>query len=93
MNAGVNRGEGTRGQVSRQVGGVDTIEIKVTIPGAQIEPALNRCGLTVDNDERRYIYGFCSAPKENYIATSRGRLGADRQEPKHLTATVGLKME
>ena len=58
MNIATNRGAATKGQVSRQVVGVDAIEIKVTIPDAQIEQALNRCGLTVDNDEKRYIYFF-----------------------------------
>ncbi len=52
------RGARTRDQVARQVTGVDAIEIKVTVPDAQIEEALGRFGLTVDNDEERYIYFF-----------------------------------
>lgn len=47
-----------REQIARQVAGVDTIEIKVTIADAQIEGALNRYGLNVDNDQERYIYFF-----------------------------------
>jgi len=58
MNIATQRGAATQDQVRRQVAGVDAIEIKVTIPDAQIEQALNRCGLTVDNDEKRYIYFF-----------------------------------
>ncbi len=52
------RGAATRDLIARQVAGVDAIEIKVTIPDAQIEEALNRFALTVDNDEERFIYFF-----------------------------------
>jgi hypothetical protein len=52
------RGSATRDQVARQVAGVDAIEIKATIPGVQIEEALQRFGLNVDNDQERYIYFF-----------------------------------
>jgi len=38
--------------------GADAIEIKATIPEAQIENALIRFNLTLDNDEERYIYFF-----------------------------------
>jgi hypothetical protein len=59
MNKSVaKRGAATRDQVARQVAGVDAIEIKATIPDPQVEEALNRYGLTVDNDEERYIYFF-----------------------------------
>ena len=51
------RGAGTRDQVARQVAGMDSIEVKATIPDAQIEKALLRYNLTVDNDEERYISG------------------------------------
>ena len=57
-NAAAPRGDRTRDRVARQVTGVDAIEIKVTVPDAQIEEALGRFGLTVDNDEERYIYFF-----------------------------------
>lgn len=52
------RGAATRGQVSKTLTGVDAIEIKVTVPEAQIDAALNRYKLTIDNDEERYIYFF-----------------------------------
>ena len=58
MNATTRRGASTRGQVARQLAGVDAIEIKVTIPDAQVDAALKRYKLTVDNDEERYIYFF-----------------------------------
>lgn len=58
MKIATERGAATRDQVRRQVIGVEAIEIKVTIPDAQIEAALGLCGLTVDNDEERYIYFF-----------------------------------
>jgi hypothetical protein len=58
MIAAVKRGAATRGQVARKLAGVDTIEVKVTIPDALIDTALNRYKLTIDNDEERYIYFF-----------------------------------
>jgi len=54
----VERGAATRDHFSRQVAGVDAIEIKITIPDHQVEEALTRFSLTVDNDEERYIYFF-----------------------------------
>lgn len=58
MTAATRRGASTHGQVARKLAGVDAIEIKVTIPDMQIEAALSRYKLTVDNDEERYIYFF-----------------------------------
>ena len=58
MNTLAERGAATRNKVADKVAGVDAIEIKITIPDAQVEPALSRYGLTVDNDEERYIYFF-----------------------------------
>jgi hypothetical protein len=58
MVVAVKRGTATRGQVARKLAGVDTIEVKVTIPDALIDTALNRYKLTIDNDEERYIYFF-----------------------------------
>jgi hypothetical protein len=58
LNTPAERGAATRNKVADKVAGVDAIEIKVTIPDAQVEPALSRYGLTVDNDEERYIYFF-----------------------------------
>jgi hypothetical protein len=58
MITATKRGAATHGQVARKLAGVDAIEIKVTIPDTQIDAALNRYNLTVDNDEERYIYFF-----------------------------------
>ena len=58
MSSATTRGASTRGQVARKLAGVDAIEIKMTIPDAQIDAALKRYHLTVDNDEERYIYFF-----------------------------------
>lgn len=52
------RGAATRGRIARQVAGVDAIEIKMTVQDAQVDEALNRYGLNIDNDEERYIYFF-----------------------------------
>lgn len=52
------RGAATRDQVARTVTGVDAIEVKATIPHVQIDGALARYDLTVDNDQERYIYFF-----------------------------------
>jgi hypothetical protein len=49
---------GTQGKVKRMVFGAEAIEIKATIPDTQIESALIRFNLTLDNDEERYIYFF-----------------------------------
>jgi hypothetical protein len=54
----MERGEATRGKVAAQVSGTNAIEIKVTIPEMQVDSSLARFGLTVDNDEERYIYFF-----------------------------------
>jgi hypothetical protein len=48
----------TQGRVTKLVFGADSIEIKATIPDAQIEKALTRFNLTLDNDEECYIYFF-----------------------------------
>jgi hypothetical protein len=58
----MKRGEETRGRVAAQVSGAKGIEIKVTIPGPQVDKTLAYFGLTVDNDQERYIY-FFDTPK------------------------------
>ena len=58
MSASTKRGASTRGRVAAKLAGVDAIEIKVTIPDSQIDTALSRYNLTIDNDEERYIYFF-----------------------------------
>ena len=59
-----DRGAATRGQVGRQVAGVDAIEVKATVADGQIDLALDRYGLTIDNDEERYIYFFDTPEQE-----------------------------
>lgn len=51
-------GAATKGQFGRLMAGADGIEVKATIPDRQIDTALDRYRLTVDNDEERYIYFF-----------------------------------
>jgi hypothetical protein len=58
----------TQGAVARHTAGVDAIEIKATIPEHQIDPALERYGLTVDNDEERYVYFFDTPDLELFEA-------------------------
>jgi hypothetical protein len=74
-----NRGAATRGQVGRQVAGADAIEVKATVAEDQIDFALDRYGLTVDNDEERYIYFFDTPEKEllasGFIARARRTVG------------------
>jgi hypothetical protein len=74
-----DRGAATRDRIGRQVAGVDAIEIKVTIPDAQIEGALNRYQLTVDNDQERFIYFFDTPDlalfKSGMIARARRIVG------------------
>ena len=54
----MKRGAATRGQVAKLVSGADCIEIKATIPDSQIDGALVRFNLSIDNEEERYIYFF-----------------------------------
>ena len=71
----------TRGKITKMVFGADAIEIKATIPDAQIEEALTRFGLTLDNDEERYIYFFDTPTldllKAGIIARARRIVGAE----------------
>lgn len=48
----------TQGKITKLVFGAEAIEIKATIPDTQIEKALTRFNLNLDNDEERYIYFF-----------------------------------
>jgi len=52
------RGAATRDQIAPQVAGVDAIEVKATIADKQIDDAVARFNLTIDNDEERHIYFF-----------------------------------
>ncbi len=49
---------GKQGKITNMLLGAEAIEIKATIADAQIDNALTRLNLTVDNDEERYIYFF-----------------------------------
>jgi hypothetical protein len=77
------RGAATRGQVAHAMAGVDAIEIKATVPEHQIDAALLRYNLTVDNDEERYIYFFDTPDLALYqagmIARAR-RIVGDRHD-------------
>ncbi len=53
-----------RGQVAQRVSGVNSVEIKATVAHAQVEDALARFGLNVDNDQERYVYFFDTPQRE-----------------------------
>jgi hypothetical protein len=71
----------TQGKITKMVFGADALEIKATIPDAQIEEALTRFSLTLDNDEERYIYFFDTPTldllKAGIIARARRIVGAE----------------
>ncbi len=73
------RGAATRDQIGRQVAGADALEVKATVPEGQIDSALARYGLSVDNDEERYIYFFDTPQRKlldsGVIARSRRIVG------------------
>ncbi len=74
--------EATRqGKITKMVFGADTIEIKATIPDAQIEHTLARFSLTLDNDEERFIYFFDTPTldllKAGIIARARRIVGEE----------------
>ncbi len=54
----MKRGAATQGKVAESVSGAGGIEIKATIPDAQIDKALARFKLSADNDQERFIYFF-----------------------------------
>jgi hypothetical protein len=54
----VSRGAATKNRIGGLMAGVDSIEVKATLPDHQIDGALGRYQLSVDNDEERYIYFF-----------------------------------
>src|SRR5262245_61331032 len=57
----MERGEATRGKLAAMVSGANSIEIKATIPETQVDSTLARFGLTIANDEERYIYFYDTA--------------------------------
>lgn len=67
------------GKVANMVSGVEAIEIKATIAEHQIDAALARYHLSVDNDEERYIYFFDTPElallKDGIIARARRIVG------------------
>ena len=77
----MQRGAATRGKVAGMVAGAEAIEIKATIPDHQIEGALARYGLTLDNDEERHIYFFDTPAldllREGVIARARRVVGQE----------------
>src|SRR5215510_4360230 len=75
------RGEATRGKVAALVSGANTIEIKATIPESQVDSTLARFGLTIANEQERYIY-FYDTPdldlnKAGIITRARRVVGDD----------------
>jgi hypothetical protein len=52
------RGAETKGRAAQAVAGSDFVEIKATIPPAQVAEAMARFGLHAENDEERFIYFF-----------------------------------
>ena len=72
---------GTQDKITKMVFGAEAIEIKATIPDNQIENALIRFNLTLDNDEERYIYFFDTPTldllKAGIIARARRVVGGD----------------
>jgi nitrogen fixation protein FixH len=69
------------GKVANMVSGVETIEIKATVAEHQIDAALAHYGLTVDNDDERYIYFFDTPDltllREGIIARARRIVGEE----------------
>jgi hypothetical protein len=61
------RGKATMGKVANAVAGAEAIEIKATVPEHQVQPALERFGLSTNNDEERLIY-FFDTPKLELLA-------------------------
>jgi hypothetical protein len=86
------RGAATRDQIGEQVTGVEAIEVKATIPDHQIDSALTRYNLTVNNDEERYIYFFDTLDlalfKAGIIARARRIVGDDHDSTVKLRPVV-----
>jgi hypothetical protein len=77
----MDRGEKTKGRYARLLAGAEAIEIKATIPQAQVKPALKRYGLTERNDDERHIYFFDTPDlkllKSGIIARARRVVGGE----------------
>ena len=72
---------GTQDKITKMVFGAEAIEIKATIPDTQIENALIRFNLSLDNDEERYIYFFDTPTldllKAGIVARARRVIGGE----------------
>ena len=78
-----NEEKATRGKYAALVSGANAIEIKVTIPETQVDSTLARFGLTIDNDEERYIYFFDTPELELHrsgIITRARRVVGDQHD-------------
>jgi hypothetical protein len=77
----MERGVATRGKVAALVSGANAIEIKATIPESQVDSTLARFGLTIANDQERYIYFYDTADldlnKAGIITRARRVVGDD----------------
>jgi hypothetical protein len=62
------RGTETKGKLAAQLAGVDDVEIKATIPEAQIDLGLRRFKLTEANKNQRYVYFFDTPQLELFNA-------------------------
>jgi hypothetical protein len=109
MPTATARGPSTRNKIAGKVGGVDAVEIKATIPDYQVEAALKRYGLTIDNDEERDIYFFDTPGLDLFSAgmvararrivggahdsTVKFRPAVPSEIPEHWRALDGFKLE
>jgi hypothetical protein len=73
------RGAATKGRAARAVAGVDVVEIKATIPTAQVRAAMIKFGLTPETGEERFIYFFDTPSldllKAGIVGRARRRVG------------------
>jgi hypothetical protein len=73
------RGAATQGRAAALVAGSDFVEIKATIPPAQVAHAMQRFDLHTGNDEERFIYFFDTPDLallgQGVVARARRRVG------------------
>lgn len=73
------RGAETKGRAAKAVAGSDFVEIKATVPPAQVAEAMARFGLHADNDEERFVYFFDTPNLDllqmGIVARARRRIG------------------
>ena len=79
--AAMERGDATRGRVAALVSGANSLEIKATIPESQNDSTLARFGLTIANEQERYIYFYdtidLDLSKAGIITRARRVVGDD----------------